>query len=83
MDDADHAQDLANREADRILADCRARNAAAAPGDRPALRVCIDCSHEIEPARLAVAPNAIRCTACQSDAEGRFRTPYRVPGAAA
>ncbi len=71
MDDADHAQDMANREAERILADARARNAAAvqAGGVRPQLRACVDCDDPIDARRLAAAPAAIRCTHCQRCAE--------------
>lgn len=71
MDDADHAQDMANREAERILADARARNAAAAQagGVRPQLRACVDCDDPIDARRLAAAPAAIRCTHCQAATE--------------
>lgn len=83
MDEIDHAQDEANRQSERILADCRRRNAAAPAGERPGLRVCVDCPDPIEAARIAASPTAIRCTACQAEAEARFRTPFRRPGAAA
>ncbi|WP_439471323.1 TraR/DksA C4-type zinc finger protein [Brevundimonas sp.] len=71
MDEADRSQAFADREAERILADARSRNAAAAlsGGVRPALRVCVDCDDPIDARRLAAAPAAIRCTHCQGCAE--------------
>lgn len=74
MDDIDHAQDHAMRQAEAILADVRARNAAAASSpDRPALRTCVDCPDPIEARRLVANPAAIRCTACQAEAETSSR----------
>jgi phage/conjugal plasmid C-4 type zinc finger TraR family protein len=83
MDEADRSQAFADREAERILADARSRNAAAAlsGGVRPALRACVDCDDPIDARRLAAAPAAIRCTHCQSATE---RPPLtRRSGAAA
>lgn len=71
MDDADHAQRFADQQAERILADARSRNAAAAlaGASRPTLRACVDCDDPIDARRLAAAPAAIRCTHCQGCAE--------------
>lgn len=33
--------------------------------------ICIDCGDEIEPARRAAAPWAVRCVSCQQDFERR------------
>jgi RNA polymerase-binding transcription factor DksA len=35
--------------------------------------LCRDCGDEIEPARLAARPDAVRCIDCQTDAERRQR----------
>lgn len=83
MDDIDHAQDHANRQAEAILADVRARNAAASSVDRPALRICVDCPDPIEARRLVANPAAIRCTACQADAEAQSSSRLRPRGVAA
>lgn len=84
MDDIDHAQDQAMRQAEAILADVRARNAAAASSpDRPALRTCVDCPDPIEARRLVANPAAIRCTACQADAEAQSSSRLRPRGVAA
>jgi len=42
----------------------------AGPGQR---RVCRDCGADIEPARLAVMPFAVRCAECQALKERRER----------
>jgi RNA polymerase-binding transcription factor DksA len=60
---------LNDRDVEARLAAIRRANALAASGERPALRLCCDCPDPIEPARLAVNPNAVRCTACQAARE--------------
>lgn len=46
--------------------------------DAPDFGVCIDCSADIEPARLMAEPTVVRCTACQQ----RFEHQHHTPGGA-
>lgn len=84
MDEIDHAQqheamhrEIALREhfrrRDNYLE--RGRNPGlhpkgAGPGER---RICRDCGEEIQPARLAAMPFAVRCIECQGIKERRER----------
>lgn len=67
-DEADNAQRVSDQVAEGLLARARAMNAAP-PTERPDPRVCVDCPDQIEAARLAAQPNAIRCALCQAAAE--------------
>ncbi|HWJ72393.1 MAG TPA: TraR/DksA C4-type zinc finger protein [Kaistia sp.] len=62
-DDADQANDLAERERAASVARLKA---PAAPLD---LADCVACGEPIPPLRRQLIPNAIRCTGCQADHE--------------
>ncbi|CNC99182.1 phage/conjugal plasmid C-4 type zinc finger protein%2C TraR family [Yersinia pseudotuberculosis] len=64
-DDADYASELEQQVRDRII---------TAHTTRPLFRshgVCIDCSGDIEPRRLALDPTFLRCITCQTLTEKR------------
>lgn len=81
MDEIDLAQDYEAMHREIALREhFRRRNSesrdpglhpkGAGPGER---RICRDCGEEIETARLAVMPFAVRCTQCQGIKERRER----------
>lgn len=62
-DDAARIADHYHRLARRRHAARHAVTAAAGDG------TCLDCAEPIEPERLAVQPNALRCVDCAAEAE--------------
>lgn len=67
MDPADRASEIQER------VDAAAKAAAAHTGAGvnrlPHASLCIDCGLQIHPERLAIVPDARRCTSCQDEHE--------------
>jgi RNA polymerase-binding transcription factor DksA/uncharacterized protein (DUF302 family) len=68
---ADVVLDVDRAEVDRDVTEIAAIDAALERIDAGTYGACVDCGKAIEPARLAAAPEASRCTGCQSEAEKR------------
>ncbi len=62
------------------LEEFQRESALAAHRNRPQQPIsdglCVDCAEAIDPRRLAIQPNAIRCTEHQRDYERRHKTHF-------
>lgn len=70
MDEFDRAQELEQRQRDQAISRARHRKRET-PRMHDGVRVCIDCDDPVEPARIALLPDAARCISCQTDHERR------------
>jgi uncharacterized protein (DUF302 family) len=75
---ADVVLDVDRAEVDRDVAELHAVDAALARVHAHTYGTCADCGTVIEPARLAKAPEAARCIACQEKVE-RGQSQNRMP----
>lgn len=75
---ADVALDIDRSEIDRDMTELEAVDAALARIDLGSYGSCVDCGRGIEAARLATAPEAPRCFACQELAEKRTTRAARL-----
>jgi phage/conjugal plasmid C-4 type zinc finger TraR family protein len=67
-DQADKAQELADRDRDARVKAIMAREALPPPEDNGA-RICVGCEQPIPLARVKVSPHAKRCMPCQQEHE--------------
>jgi len=74
VDDADRAKDYEMKDRNAALQAALKRDSL--PAQRRNKRgeiICIDCEQRIEPERLAVRPEAVRCVSCKQEWETRRR----------